>query len=498
MTKVNNTAMLAKEFASKSNEVDPLFVRLITAMQPSTFIIDAVTSTFVDSSTRQTRQLGAAAAAFSIGLSIYNTYEIYNLKNEIGDIRAGVEHVSQALLQEDQAIDGLTNSIQHLNSTCNILAKSFYQLEERVNKQAAFDELMLQITGHNQQVSQWGEGMTVLLHGHLSPLLIKNKAMMTAFSRIKEKVERTGYSFLRENPSSIYKEELSYIVEGSMVHVYIHIPIIERKAMDLCEYIKVPFQANPGGPFITVEADNSIFAIDEQSRNGVELSALELSQCKKNNNNIGSIYVCRGLNLERRDMSNTCLGMLYAGKYDQNSLEQSCHIFMSPVKEFAKQISRDSFVLFSSVKTKLTTKCKNGTDSSEMIVGVRLVRTGAGCHSYTADYIFHHQEEISLESDFIHLPRKVEFKLEDVTFLDLSSAYEQMSLVTKPTKRNLELVKSWLQNSKTAHRSNLKLGLAFGLTMGVSCIIIVYLVRTYLRYKRAKAGTVTSQEIEMS
>jgi hypothetical protein len=86
------------------------------------------------------------------------------------------------------------------------------------------------------------------------------------------------------------------------------------------------------------------------------------------------------------------------------------------VKEFAKQISRDSFVLFSSVKTKLTSKCKNGTDSNEMIVGVRLVRTGAGCHSYTADYIFHYQEEVSFESDCIHLPRKVEFKLEDVTF----------------------------------------------------------------------------------
>ena len=188
MTKLNNTADLAKEFATKDKETDPLFVRLLSAMQPATFIIDAVTSTFVDSSPRKARQLELAAAAFSIGLSIYNTYEIYNLKNQIGDIRAGVEHVAHALLQEDQAIDALTSSIGHLNKTCNILAKSFYQLEEKVNKQAAFDELMLQITSHNQQVSQWGEGMTVLLHGHLSPLLIKNKSMMAAFIKIKEKV----------------------------------------------------------------------------------------------------------------------------------------------------------------------------------------------------------------------------------------------------------------------------------------------------------------------
>jgi hypothetical protein len=42
----------------------------------------------------------------------------------------------------------------------------FYQLEERVKKQAAFDKLMLQITSHNQQVLQWDEGISIILHGH--------------------------------------------------------------------------------------------------------------------------------------------------------------------------------------------------------------------------------------------------------------------------------------------------------------------------------------------
>ena len=86
-------------------------------------------------------------------------------------------------------------------------------------------------TEHNTQINRWGESMTHLLQGKLSPLLVNNKAMMIISKDIKYKIEDKGFKMPRENPSDVYKDEISFIVEGTVVHIQVRIPIIERSPL---------------------------------------------------------------------------------------------------------------------------------------------------------------------------------------------------------------------------------------------------------------------------
>ena len=53
------------------------------------------------------------------------------------------------------------------------MTKALFNQQNRLNHLAAFDEMNVMTTEHNTQINRWGESMTHLLQGKLSPLLVK-------------------------------------------------------------------------------------------------------------------------------------------------------------------------------------------------------------------------------------------------------------------------------------------------------------------------------------
>jgi len=494
---INATAKNAADLSDNSVNLFQLFTKLEKSLIPSTNLIDAISSTFVDpneQNPRQKRQM-ELLGVFSIGVSLYNTYEIYQLHSELSDLKSGMELIAHSILEEDLALKDLENSVGHLNKTCFILTQALFRQENKLNHLAAFDEMSILTTEHNTQMNRWGEGMTNLLHGQLSPLLVKNKAMMVVFKELKGKIEDKGFKMLRENPSDVYKEDISYLVQGTVVHIYVHIPIIEREPLSLYEHINVPFFADNNGALVTLEDESNILAIDETTKNGRVLTSSELAGCKKQPHHEGNIYLCGAANLVNTNVLRTCLGLLFSGSQDAQEINTKCKLFISQEKSFAKQLTKNSFLLFNKIPKKITYKC-GSNQKHEMITGLSTIMAEPGCQVFTDDYFFYSKIDVTIEGEFMTLPRKINFTFQEMPLSELALAYHELSLITHPKKRSIESVKIWLDKERAKTMIYQRGILAFVIAIVLILIICAYLLFTYLKYKRAKVGSVKSADID--
>ena len=491
---INSTAKNAADLTDNSVSMIQLFAKLERSLIPSTSLINAITSTFVEEN-RPKRQL-EIAAVFSLGLSLYNTYEIHQLHKSINSLEAGMEVIAHSILEEDLAITHVESNLAHLNATCFILTKALYKTEQKVNHLAAFDELFIIITQHNQEVSRWAEGMNHLLHGQLSPLLIKNKSMVKSFMELKNKVQENQFRLLRENPSDIYKEEISYLVEGNIVHIYVHLPIIERDPLALYEHINIPFFSDTNGAMVTLESAGNFLALDENTKVGIELTTNELTACKKQPHHLGNIYLCESANLLNTNVLTTCLGLLFSGSHNAIEINNKCKLFINKEEHFGKQLSRNSFLMFNKNPTKLTYKCGSNI-KHEMISGLTRVEALPACQVFTDSYLFYSKVDITIEAEFINLPRKIDFTFNETPLIELTAAYNELSLITHPTKRSVDEVRTWLAREKSRRMTYQHGIIAFLIVLALILAVCAYLGFTYYKYKRGKAPTVRSQEPAM-
>ena len=58
---------------------------------------------------------------FSLGLSNYNTYEMYQLYKSLNSLEAGMEVIAHSILEEDSAITHIKSNLAHLSATWFIL-----------------------------------------------------------------------------------------------------------------------------------------------------------------------------------------------------------------------------------------------------------------------------------------------------------------------------------------------------------------------------------------
>ena len=220
---------------------------------------------------------------------------------------------------------------------------------------------------------------------------------MKAFGELKIRIEEKGFKLLQEAPSNVYKDEISCIVEGNTIHIYVHFPIIEREPLTIYEYLNVPFFASNDGGLVTLESESSFLAIDETTHNGVELTAEELSGCKKVPHQDGNIYLCGSANLVKTNVLYTCLGTIFSRSHSSIDITTRCKMFITKEESYGKELSWNSFLLFNKSPKKLTHKCGN-SQRHEMVEGLTKVETNPGCQVFTENFIFFSKTDVSMES----------------------------------------------------------------------------------------------------
>ena len=462
-------------------KIQPFMNALHQSFGQSDRSLDIVLSIF-DDGLRHKRQVLEFASLFSAGLSIYNRLELNQLSNRVSKIEEEMDQFVEFIEEENTVINELTKAIKLFNTTLHKISNDLSEMSAAINVVAAYSQLHTKIEIHAREMDRWAESMINLLQGRLSPFLVDPKKIMGSLQGMSNKAQKEGLHLLSNEASSIFNTDMSYLVKNHIVEIFIHLPLIEENPIPLYEFLNIPIileNVSPQSPLIFISAENgkNLLAVAEDSRNGIELNTVTLQGCSQTKNHLGVIYLCHNMGLTSKDVTNTCLGTLFTGHFDQNILVSRCNLFLRTIDEFAVQVTNDKFLFFSTFETKLKIKCFQGksyNESHSLIKGFKEIKLQPKCIATTNNFIFHPQSSINLETNLIYLPKEI--IISDEIF-PLNSLNEISMDLTKIDQLDLKHIKK-LANSKNT-KSNTLLYILSTTGLVLACSVIIYLMYLY-------------------
>ena len=444
---------------------------------------------FRDHSHRNKRQAFAGLSLgfgfLSLGMSIYNTYEISKLHNKISNMEVGLNHVVHVLEDQDHAISTLSHSVNSIKSVIQIVLSDIKKENQEIDFLKRLLIISSLIQNHNTEVSAWGRGLEALISGELYPSLINSSKLEQALHSIQKKASKLGLSPLFKEPSSVYKSALSYLTtKDAEIFVYIHVPFVDMDPISLYEHLPIPFQN--GNLLVTLHSDHNIIASDDTGTFGIELSSTDLLHCHMEQSHSGNVYICPNSNLLLRNMQHSCLGSLLFGNKEktlqlcQHSVQKS-----SEVGKLAIQTGPGKLLVYSHESTTVLETCANGTKTFQTISNFSTLTPKIGCKILADTFIFKPQNSIIEDADIFDRPTvlKVEALLDNVTIPDLEKAYDELSKIKEPLKRkSLSELKKWFKESAKFPIGPASYGASFGAII-ISLLILIFIAYLYFSYR---------------
>ena len=457
-------------------------------------------------SVRGKRQVLAGVQAIgtllNLGISLYNTYEISVLNNEVSHIKDGILHIIETVKEEAHAIDTLSETIIALNSTVVGLADEIVKSRTRADFMSAFIILYTRIQAKNEEFVRYCEGLLDLLNGRFSPYLVDKVKILSGFRDFRATVQGYGYHLLFDFPSSIFKQDISYTVDGSILTVLIHNPIVKQDALPLYEYLGLPIvtPSVPDSPLLFAESKkgHTILVIDPVTRKGSELPSTFLLGCKTARMASGLVYLCNdNLPIMSSNLQGECLSLLFSGKITQELLFKACKIVFSSQETFAQQVDMTRFMLYSKVPTKLTVFCaqpgSSGTTNVTLIHDSQLISIPPGCQGEFGDLLLYARDKaFTIEEDTILAPAPTPVTVSASLFPvhHMVNLYKSLKDVKVPEKIDVNSLDRWIKDDTWRNRASLMGTWAFAILSGFLTIVVGYIgwvvVTGYLRNRKER------------
>lgn len=499
MVKMNTFLLKAKE----STKYNSLYKGIKSAFKPSRRLLAEIRSLFEDQkiqTERPKRQLvaalGVAGTLFNLGLGLYNRYEIAELHTEMQKAQGERLHIVELIKEESTKFNELRDTVARINATMGEAAMRLQDMQSELNILAVFTIMEHNIVNYNMEMQLWYHSVLELLQGRLSPHLLNADAVEKAMVAIRVQASQHGLHTLFGENSGFYRADVSYLMVDNIIHVYIHVPLIESEPLKLYEYVNAPVMlSKPKGPLMFIDTKGKALAVSESTNNGLEIDLIQLMGCSTKKSHLGNVYLCPNTNLARKDVTQTCLGTLHGGRYDIETLKVRCGVYFEDVEEFAVQISSNNFMFYSKNEVKLTKKCKNGT-SETLLTGLHKIELEPFCQMFSLNYIFTPRVSLHVDEDLLYFPRSVKFTEKDISLPQVINVYEQykMANVKLPDKIKLAEVDSLLAEIK----QNPLRGGFFGSSLslinsGMLLIVILYLSYNHIKFIFARRASRRNQ-----
>ena len=249
--------------------------------------------------------IDGALALASLGLSVYDLYEVHRLNRElihegnvIGHLAAELKTNSLQIKEDMQQIDSLRKQVEIMvNFTTNG--------QFRLDKQEALEYLDL----FSSNLEAYALGLEdIVIRKQVNLRFFDLREVKLALENVKYRARKRGLKMLSESPADVLQEEISFLTQEGSISVFLHIPLREQNLANLYEHIPTPLMVSKGnyvqpiveGKYFAVNSDNTQFAI---------FSPTTLQHCTSKN----KLYLC-DIMVTRRDPKTTCVGSLFEGQ----------------------------------------------------------------------------------------------------------------------------------------------------------------------------------------
>ena len=347
--------------------------------------------------------IAAAATMATAGTAfgVINKNSLETLTNKIKEFEARQDQVVKVLENINQDTEELRVQTRELviNSFVDQAYDSGLLLSKLRTQLQSLKDYLYRIECAIQQAQ----------HHRLAINYLSPKNLLTLFQQVKAQAKSFGYQSVIERPSELFQLDVSYMFDGRIISLLLHVPIAPPDAfMRLFRLHPFPLPFD-NGTLLTHNVKNEILAISNSNhRFTLQMSTVDLLGCHR----LGKLHLCERNGLLNKYPEDTCLGSLYHQKFD--IAHQLCNFRVEPAREFIYQLLHNWFMVFEPSPLTVPVVCANGSHSELHVRrGISKFHLTAGCTADFPRYRLLSDISILIPQDYIQL----EMDWDPVSFL---------------------------------------------------------------------------------
>jgi len=456
----NNSLLNRQQFASQLAQ----YVKRVDHGQDSVRIIVSALSR------NEPREKRGVFSFLSLGLSAFNSYELYQIASQLDGVQGTTELLSKKMDANSIRITANTEAIHSLNGSLYRTIEELGDIFSAIHVNHVISIIDAMVDQYEDTVLSLQIGTESLFEGKLSLSFLNPVTFMRNFEFdvvpvIKEKLLNTPV----QHALDLLSIPTSYLSHNRNLVIIVHVPISRFPAFKLFKFQKMPMQSN--GTYFVFDPTADYLAIDDLSGISRELSREELRDCYK----LGSSVICSTNILI--DSRRNCLTALF-----KHETSLKC-----PVKtltgELAVQTGESEFKMFVPNTTILQFACTVAKRPKLLHRGIHSITVNGGCVAKGKDIQFTPKEMFKL--------RKFSLKMLPLFPLQLADMENAQSEISKEILSNLTFLLPHMENKTLAFEEQhvhhyISNFIVLALVMGLGLFIAIQSLRLYLDKKKAK------------
>lgn len=344
---------------------------------------------------RQKRFIGLAAGFLLGAVGTYSIEQLIGMRDTFR-LNTNQEKIFTIIQGHEARITKMEEQIDNVNRT---LKRTIILTNEIINSVEAenhVSQLMLIVQMEFYNHDDRTGALLDLVNGLINPTLLKTTTIKKAIKILKRKAEDRGLTIPLQRIEEVYQFPNSYVYNNGTISIFMHIPLVDSKMMNL--YQLEPIILNITKGFSGIVDEINYIAVTEDETAFKIFTPQELDHCTKLN---PEHYFCLH-NVMLRDFSAYCISSLY--KAELVAAHQGCKVGIVPQGSWAKQLSKDTFLTYVRNKTTLKISCAK-KDYIEVIEGVNKIHIPS-CTAVSKTFELFGQREEMVELLSISKPMK--------------------------------------------------------------------------------------------
>jgi hypothetical protein len=389
---------------------------------------------------RKKRFLGVLAAGAgiigSLFLGAYNTYQITELKKDLGRAKEERKHIIQELLDTETTLNKYGERMMKVTSAVENLYKwkaAQYSYDREMIRIMEIETMVNYLLGKVAQL----EGTVTALAAHkVYPALLQGGKLKEVYAKVERQANDKGYTLMTRGPYDLLQLDASFLFTKNGIHVFIHVPMtLDKDVMDLYRYIPVPFRV-ADNLYMNVHTEQDVIAVSQDGELFKAMKHSDLTDCTHK----GTTYLCARQNVmhtkagvdSRESDPVLCAWNLFHQNYDK--IKTTCKTQLSGPRDMVVQISANEFLVLTVKPKQGKMRCTGRRDQPFSVNTVTKVKVPEGCTADVGQQIFAAANQI--EADKIALiygwPGNPQELLEDLPITEASRFVSQLKNITFP------------------------------------------------------------------
>ena len=361
--------------------------------------IDTVISEFSDLQTiiqgtspdsrRVKRFLGLLLAMGSLTMSLFNQAEILHLQGTVSNIATRQNHIVDILQEHEVDIHKLKHDVANIKDGFTSLANVVSGDHAISIVHDAENEITMAMSEIRRTLSCMERGLHQLLTNRVPLCFLDTEQMRTSIRHLAQRANLHNLEVLDTHIAAFLQYETSLLMAAGKMHIYTHVPLINRKtALDLMRFNNAPLRIS-GGVAIQLAPSETILAI---GRDGLHTTLTQNDldhHLKYDTHRFGKSAL-----ILNRQINTTCLGAIYSQNFDQ--MKSQCPIKFLKTSEGFTKLAPNEFIFYTSEPQTIQMKCAQSTTHIAVEHSHHL-KMPSDCEISTRTHLIHTGHDIIME-----------------------------------------------------------------------------------------------------